>query len=126
MRGGKMTHRPFLGTVSSLRQAYPEVKTLFFEGEQSGELAREHQRHLRYSESTLPAKIPCGNPRCRQGGFDLNTTLMSVAHDKKPGSEGKLYCNGHEGTPKGRRIGDPCFNTVSFILSITYEDHPIS
>ena len=119
-----MSHRPFLGTVSSLRQAYPEVKTLCFEGEQNRELAREHQRQLRYSESTLPSKIPCANSRCQQGGFDLNTTLMAVAHAKKPQLEGKLYCNGHEGTPKGRRIGDPCYNTVTFVLSVTYQDHP--
>jgi hypothetical protein len=121
-----MSDPPFFGTVSTFRQAYPQVKTLCFEGEQSGELAREHQRQMRYSESTLPGKIPCANPRCRQGGFDLNTTLMAVTQDTNPGFEGKLYCSGHEGTPKGRRIGDPCYNSVNFVLSVTYEDHAIS
>jgi len=106
--------KPFLGTVSSFHEAYPEVKTLRFVGKEQGDLASGHdQRKLNYTESTLPSTIPCGNPHCQQGGYDFNTTLMSLTATKATSYEIDWSCNGHEGTPKGRRIGDPCMNSIA-------------
>ncbi len=116
-----MESRPFLGTVSSSREAYPEVKSLRFEGREHGDLASGmDQRDVYYTECNLPGKIPCGNPRCQQGGYDLNATLMTLMGNRDTSYEIDWSCDGHEGTPKGRRIGDPCMNSIRAKLTITY------
>ncbi len=116
-----MESRPFIGTLSSFHQAYPEVKTLRFDGKEQGDLASGFdQRNLNYTESSLPSTIPCGNPRCQQGGYDLNATLMSLTNTSETSYDIDWLCGGHEGTPKGRRIGDPCMNSITGKLTITY------
>jgi hypothetical protein len=116
-----MTTRPFLGTVATFREAYPEVKTLRLVGEQRGELARERQAQVYYTHVDIPENIPCANPRCRQGGFSLRTILMTLTGSREESYEGEFSCNGHEGTPKGRRKGDPCGNSLKFTLTLTYK-----
>lgn len=111
----------FLGAASSFSAAYPEVKSLKLSGTQNGEVGNENQRHIYYSESNLPKIIPCSNPHCRQGGFDLLATLITLNHSKESSYEGKVYCNGHEGTAKGRVKGDSCFNTLSFKIEATFQ-----
>jgi len=117
-----MKPQPFLGTVSSFREAYSEVKTLRLEGKQRGELARESQSAVNYTESDLPQIIPCANPRCQQGGYDLFTSLSTVTHNRGTSYERELFCNGHEGSPQGRRRGDPCCNALKFSLALTYNE----
>lgn len=117
-----MESKPFLGSVSSFKEAYPEIKSLLLNGTQSGEVSRENQRLIHYSQINLPQTIPCSNPRCKQGGFDLMATLITVTHSRMSSYETTMYCGGHEGTPKGRVKGDPCFNSLSFKLEATYHD----
>ena len=104
------------------RECYPTVKSLRFEGTQSGDLRSKYLAQLHYSESTLPARISCANPRCQQGGYHLQPLLDALVHSKKEKYEQVWHCSGHEGSPKGRRKGDPCMNRIDFILGIEYVD----
>lgn len=116
-----MSTRPFLGTVSSFAEAYPNVRTLRVEAIEHGEVRNEWQRRNTYSETDLPSQIPCSNPHCKQGGFDLNTTFLFLTHDNKTQYETTLYCPGHEGSPKGRRKGDACFNYLEVKVEVIYK-----
>jgi len=121
MKGGSMVFKPFLGTLSSFHEAYPEVESLHLEGRERGDLASGMgQRDVRYTESNIPGNIPCGNPRCQQGGYDLNALVMTLTANRYTSYEIDWSCKGHEGTPKGRRIGDPCMNSIRAKLTITY------
>lgn len=116
-----MTTRPFLqGKPSSFLEAFPKVKTLSFEGAQRGDASGEGQREERFSETNLPRVIACSNPRCQQGGYDLSAYIITLARDRKPQMEGQIYCNGYEGTPKGRRKGDACFNGLTFSITASF------
>lgn len=116
-----MESRPFIGTPSSFREAYPDVKSVRFDGQERGDLASGFaERAVHYTESDLPGNIPCGNPRCVQGGYDLNATMMTLTENQDSSYEIDWFCNGHEGTPKGRRIGDPCMNSIVAKLTISY------
>lgn len=116
-----MESRPFVGTMSSFREAYPDVKSLRLEGRERGDLASGMgQRDVHYTESNIPGNIPRGNPRCQQGGYDLNPVVMTLTGSRDTSYEIDWSCNGHEGTPKGRRIGDPCMNSIRATLTITY------
>lgn len=116
-----MESKPFLGTVSSLREAYPEIDTLAFVAVEIGDLPREKDRRdVRYSAANIPGAVPCGNPRCQQGGYDLNGVLAGLTASGETSYEFDWSCNGHEGTPKGRRIGNPCMNLIKGTIMISY------
>jgi len=115
-----MESRPFLGTVGSFKEAYPSVKTLRLFARQRGEIGRPWQQEQTFSEHNLPSTIPCANPLCQQGGYDLNGILITITHAKETEYKTTLYCGGHEGSPKGRRKGDPCSNSVDIELSVSY------
>lgn len=117
-----MESKSFLGSVASFKTAYPEIKTLQLKGTQNGEVSSESQHQIYYSEKNLPQNIPCSNPRCKQGGFNLLATLITLAHSKIPSYEATFYCGGHEGTPKGRVRGDSCFNSLTFKIEATYHE----
>ena len=116
-----MESKPFLGTVSSFREAYPDVKSIRLEGQELGDLASGmDRRNVHYTESDIPGSIACGNPRCQQGGYDLNALVMTLTGSRDTSYEIDWSCDGHEGTPKGRRIGDPCMNSIRATITITY------
>lgn len=117
-----MTATPWLGKPSTFRQAHPAIRSLKFEGRQRGDVSGGGQREEHYSESNLPRAIPCSNRRCQQGGYDLSAYIITIEHGRTQHIDGQMYCNGHEGTPKGKRRGHPCSNALSFSISATYED----
>lgn len=117
-----VSHKPFLGQPVTFKAAYPDFLSLRLIGTQHGEMNSPSQSQVAYSESTIPRVIPCSNPKCRQGGYDLQPFLITLAHSKDLAYEGHICCNGHEGTPKGRVKGDPCFNHLEFKIEATYKE----
>ena len=112
----------WLGKPAPFHEVYPQIKSLRLEGTQHGDLGSEFQATLHYSESNILAKINCANPQCQQGGYEVQQFLDALVHAKETESEQTWHCNGHEGSPKGRRKGDPCMNYIKFTISIDYVD----
>jgi hypothetical protein len=117
-----MRSEPFLGTVASFRQAYPEVRTLKLEVSHRGNVAHESQRRRVYSESRLPSKIPCPNPLCREGGYDLNTFLITLTLGRATSYQDTWWCNGREGSPRTRGRRYPCMNSAEMSIEIVYQE----
>lgn len=114
------TTKPFLGTVGSFGNAYPGVESLRATVHHNGEVPQAWQRDETYTEQSIPQVIPCLNPRCQQGGFDLKASLITVTHGRATNHKVKLYCGGHEGSPKGRKLGDPCSNSIEIVLQLKF------
>ena len=112
----------WIGRPGSFREVYPNIKSLKLDGSQHGDLRSQHQEKLRYSESSIPAMISCANPRCQQGGYDIQAIIDGVVYSQESSYKETLHCNGHEGTPKGRRIGDPCMNYIKVNIEIEYKE----
>lgn len=72
---------------------------------------QDRPREARFTKDNIARYLSCVNPRCRQGGLDLQS-IVNVW----PSGEMTLSCNGHEGSPKGRVQGNPCENSFSVIL----------
>ena len=116
-----MRSEPFLGTtVTSFRKAYPEVRTLRLEVTHRGDVRHESQRKDVYSESSVPSKIPCPNPLCRDGGYDLNTIIMTLTHGKTTNYQTKWSCRGREGSRRTQVNPYPCMNSVEVRIDIAY------
>lgn len=106
--------KPFLGETTDRARAFPGVTGLDMTIVQDrwGHYTREPwQRESRFSLDSVPRHLRCVNPRCQQGGLDLQQIAMFWGN-----GEHTMYCSGHEGSPAGRRKGDPCDN--SFVVTI--------
>ena len=113
-RRSMLTNRSFsfLGSTSDRNAAFPGIAELDFVVEQDRHCQHGSKPDLkRYTKSDLPPQIRCVNPRCQQGGL---ATQGIVLH--RGAGVHELWCKGHEGSPSGRRKGDPCDN--SFIVTL--------
>ncbi len=113
--------KQFLGTVASFTQAYPSIQSLHATVRHEGEVPQTWQQVQEFTEHSIPKEIRCLNPKCQQGGFDLGAILITLEHEQKTKYDVTLNCRGHEGTPKGRKRGDSCFNSVAVELELTFK-----
>lgn len=104
--------KPFLGgEPTTFTELYPSVKSLILTGIEHGDYTESsiipyNQRgRIHYTASTLPRVIPCSNPKCKQGGYDLQWIIDSIVSLGEPSYINVFSCNGHEGTSKERKIG---------------------
>lgn len=111
------TTKPFLGETKDLKEAFPGIKSLSVTVTQ--DIYKNYRGNLpsptlTYSLKNLPRYCKCYNPRCQQGGVDLQQVIYNYGEGQHT-----LNCNGHEGTPKGGKKGSFCNN--AFILNIKIE-----
>lgn len=109
------TYKPFLGETTDRDEAFPQFESFTLAVEQDPYSQYRHEEWIKksiYTKDNIPRYARCINPRCQQGGLDLQQ-IVSYS----PDGEHTFYCRGHEGSPKGRRKGMPCEN--SFKVSLT-------
>jgi hypothetical protein len=109
--------KPFLGATTSVNEAFPGIEEIDITIEQDTYgyyCQHQWQRISHFTKSTIPRHMHCVNPRCQQGGVDLQSFVLSHSN-----GEFDISCNGHEGSPAGRRKGDPCDNHFKIKLNIT-------
>ena len=56
--------------------------------------------------------MPCGNPRCRRGGYELDLEVSKMLREGVTQKQVKIRCRGDEGSPKGRKKGESCTRTL--------------
>jgi hypothetical protein len=124
-----MTYKLFLkGEPTTFDKVFPSVKSLILTGKEHGDFREfapipvEHRSDLHYTESNLPAKIPCSNSRCQQGGYELQWMLDRIVRSCDTHYEKTFHCGGHEGSTKGRRKGDSCCNYIDITIELEYKD----
>ncbi len=73
-------------------------------------------KHTRlFVVATAPALfvIPCGDPRCEEGGHDVTREIMFQLRSAKTSFEGSDPCNGMAGTA-------PCGTIIHYYVTATY------
>lgn len=64
--------------------------------------------------------LPCSNPGCRGGGFEIREVVESMVSDRQAEKAGLLVCIGWERT-KGKQIEpSPCTRVISYRIRLTY------
>jgi hypothetical protein len=119
---------PFLGTPGTFGEAFPEIEEALISSYETGddvpthrgetEPKKTHGRPQRISEP----RIRCSNKRCQRGGYDIESELRKMVWSKETASEFEMNCKGDEGTPKGRKKGYSCCNTLHARLTIKYKE----
>ena len=74
---------------------------------------------MRHAAGSWQPLIPCDNPACRGGGFDLTSVMEWMLSFREIEKAGILVCSGWEGDePAG---GDtPCVRTIRYRLRLAY------
>jgi hypothetical protein len=107
----------FLGTSTDVNKAFPDIEAIditITQDPYGHYLQHDWQRTSRFTKNTIPSRLRCANPRCQQGGLELQNIVLFSLDGKH-----EFPCNGHEGTPAGRRIGAPCDNRFVVQLAVT-------
>ena len=120
---GKTT--PWLArSTGNFGEAFPNVEAIDFTIDDNpwGWYNVRGHRPLHFTSASATSFIPCPNDRCRRGGFDFGTFLRNHPYGAKITDVDQSYpCNGDEGTPAGRRKGDPCMNSFKVKGTIKYK-----
>jgi hypothetical protein len=121
----KATDYFFPRVPTTFEKAYPEVKSIRVEIRPHGEgfepFRNQTERLDVYTEKSVPAIVDCRNPRCYGGGLNLDDLIRwAVVEPKRTEYETSMSCGGYEGSPKGRRKGDPCDTLFNVKVSVTY------
>lgn len=106
--------KPFLGETTDKDKAFFGIDAfeLAVVQDRFGHYTQDGlPRVARFTKDNIPRNLSCANPRCRQGGLDLQSIVNFW-----PSGEMTLPCGGHEGSPAGRRQGDPCDNSFAITL----------
>lgn len=113
-------YQSFLGTpTNDVNKAFPDIKSIDITIDRDPYgwyCSKKGQKIVHFTKSSLQRFVNCPNPLCQQGGLDLQAIISYRDSD-----EFTLSCKGHEGSPKGRRKGDPCDNAFKITLKIERE-----
>jgi hypothetical protein len=96
-----MANEPFLKREhTTFCNLFPSIKNLTLIGQEHGafpdrlSISFERRSMLNYTKSSLPAKIPCSNPRCQQGGYELQWTIDALVRSLEISKEKTFHCGG--------------------------------
>ncbi|PTQ12093.1 hypothetical protein CLG96_05865 [Sphingomonas oleivorans] len=112
------------GRAAYFDEAYPNVERIDFTIDDNlyGWLDIRGSRPLNFTAASSSRFVPCPNDRCRRGGFDFGAFLRNHSYESQITTIDKTYpCGGDEGTPAGRRKGDPCMKGFKVKRTIVYK-----
>lgn len=113
---------PLLGRRVSFSEAYPNVKSIDVRVTETGDFPTglpEHMHMLQYDAHTIPERVSCRNPLCKNGGFDLSQDVYFMVTQKITSKDFSQHCKGHE--KKGKDKGPMCSNSFKVAITISYK-----
>ena len=78
-------------------------------------------RKDRFSVREEGGLLHCRNPRCNGGGYEIDRQIIKMISEKVTEKSIELSCGGHEGTPKGRKIGRGCLYSIVGTLTLKHK-----
>ncbi|MBN2120171.1 MAG: hypothetical protein JW734_03830 [Candidatus Omnitrophica bacterium] len=112
--------------LAKFEEVYHQLKDAIIEWTEKGQGvyhwtdADSKQYEHKASMKQNGALIRCSNPRCRQGGFNLEQELSSLAVGKQKKIKNFKKCMGFEqATPGQNRIN--CLNGIDYKITLVYK-----
>lgn len=107
---------------TTFENAFPQIEDITVEVVESGDGVREWNAKRIYKKSNIGEYVNCHNSLCYNGGFSLGNIIRHMVRDKKTELETTEFCQGYEGSPKGRRKYRNCMNCFDIKVVIKYKD----
>lgn len=122
--------RPFVSPTNDFHKAFPEIADFEIRVEERGELGPffdpEHPTNVSVFRPDNAGRagefIDCRNPRCYNGGFQLGGILRNLVYARTEEYETTEFCQGYEGSPKGRVKHGPCDNRFYLKIRLKFRD----
>lgn len=113
--------------ISNLATRFPSVEALAVEWEefhrfgegtpvQRGTFAHS----IRASTGGFAPILPCSNPGCQGGGFEILEVVESMLSDRLEEKAGLLVCIGWERTKSRQTEPSPCTQVIDYRIKVTY------
>jgi len=117
---------PFFGTVGTFGEAFPQIEEALIASYETGDDVATYRGDSEPKTFGQPQRISeprirCSNKRCQRGGYDIEYEVRMMTCTKSTEKEFVLHCKGDEGTPKGRKKGYGCSNSLNVHLTIKYK-----
>jgi len=107
--------------------AFPTIATLRVETQGSGffttprPFGRDDGKRV-YTQETAGEYIDCENPTCYNGGLNLGEHLREMLRTGATHHEWTAWCQGYEGSPKGRKRYRSCLEDWQIVVDVTYRE----
>ena len=113
--------------ISNVAQRFPAVEAVTVQWEEyrrSGEgppaKSGTFSHVMRAAGGTFEPILPCSNPDCRGGGFEILEAVESMLSDRLEDNAGLLVCIGWERTKGKQTEQSPCTRVISYRITLTY------
>jgi hypothetical protein len=114
------TH-PVFGKKASFADTFPTIEELHVDVLESGSGVRPGFHRRGYDSASAKEFVNCSNSHCFNGGFNLGDILREVVKSGNTTSETDHYCQGYEGSPKGKKFYQTCDHSFRVKISARYK-----
>ena len=104
----------------SFAEAFPTIATLKVVVERSGPGVYEWNRTQCFT-SNVGEYVDCQNPVCFNGGFSVGSLLRQMVAENTKHLEVTKFCQGYEGSPKGKRRYRSCTSSFKITIDLEYK-----
>jgi len=124
--------RKVFGHLTTFEKAFPTVESATISSYEVGSgvysygIDEASRRTFGEGQPFGDGLIPCSNPRCQRGGFEVDAGLNQMVREKLTEKVFAKNCPGDEGSPKGRKRGDRCKNVLHYRLKVKYKPDTLS
>lgn len=113
----------FYNGVSTFKNAFPDVQDVVVEwrekfgpeDERPGELRKTGFRRGNFTQGV----VPCSNPSCHEGGYQLDRLVADMLVVGEVSREGMMLCSGRETGEEVRRGPVRCPHRILFKATLT-------
>jgi hypothetical protein len=111
----------FIGEKTTFEKAFPEIENIRVTVEEFEDFFSDGRKRF-YSKENAGEYIDCSNPICYNGGFSLGSLIRNMVSTRQTELETTKFCQGYEGSPKGRKRYGPCEHRFKVKIEIKYKD----
>jgi len=105
---------------ATFAEVFPEIQTLQLEVKELGKGCRSGSVRT-YTHERFPGEfVNCSNSLCYNGGVSVAAVVHEAYRQRLTGHAVTRWCQGFNGSPKGRKNYGPCTNEFQISLIITY------
>lgn len=113
---------PMFGTKAQFTDAFPEISNIHVEVDFGSDPYLGRIVHS-YDAKSLPGEfINCRKQRCYNGGFSIGSILREMVRQRQTEKSETIYCQGYEGSPKGRKNYGRCHESFKVDIRVEYRD----
>ena len=80
------------------------------------------QHSMRVAGGRIEPLLPCPNPRCRDGGFEVECVVESIMSERLEERAGLLVCTGWEGERSTWKERTPCTTAIRYRIRLRYRE----